>query len=133
MANGFLTLDYGDITKSIARFISGQVKARKKNGIVIGLSGGIDSSVCLLLACRALGNKGIIGLSMPEKDVTSKTDLQNARSLARKLKIRYKEINIKCAKRVLLKQPPRDKLAEGIFQQDLGWPCFIIMQQSIIY
>jgi NH3-dependent NAD+ synthetase len=53
------------------------------------------------LACRALGNKGTIGLSMPEKDVTSKTDLQNARSLAKKLKIKYKEINIERGKRLL--------------------------------
>jgi len=38
---------------------------------------------------------------MPEKDVTSKTDLQNARSLAKKLKIKYKEINIERGKRLL--------------------------------
>jgi len=65
MSDGFLTLDYGNVTEKITSFISGQVKSRKKNGVVIGLSGGIDSSVCTILACRALGNKRIIGLSMP--------------------------------------------------------------------
>ncbi|MDW0169992.1 MAG: NAD(+) synthase, partial [Nitrososphaeraceae archaeon] len=65
------------------------------------------------------GNKGIIGLSMPEKDVTPKTNLQNARSLAKKLKIRYNEINIECGKRILLNKLPRDKLAGGNFSARL--------------
>jgi NAD+ synthase len=119
MSDGFLTLDYGNVIEKITSFISGQVKSRKKSGVVIGLSGGIDSSVCVILACRALGNKGIIGLSMPEKDVTPKTTLQNARSLAKKLKIRYKEINIERGKRILLNRPPRDKLAGGNFSARL--------------
>ncbi|MDW0183092.1 MAG: NAD+ synthase [Nitrososphaeraceae archaeon] len=119
MSDDFLTLDYGKVAKKITNFISSQVKSRKKNGIVIGLSGGIDSSVCVILAYRALGNKGIIGLSMPEKDVTPKTNLQNARSLAKKLKIRYNEINIECGKRILLNKLPRDKLAGGNFSARL--------------
>src|SRR4026208_255364 len=119
MSNGLLTLDYGNVTKKITNFISSEVKSRKKKGVVIGLSGGIDSSVCTILACRALGNKGIFGLSMLEKDVTPKTNLQNARSLAKKLKIRYKEINIECGKRILLNKSPRDKLAGGNFSARL--------------
>ena len=119
MSNGLLTLDYGNVTEKITSFISGQVKSRKKKGVVIGLSGGIDSSVCTILACRALGNKGIIGLSMPEKDLTPKINLQNARSLAKKLKIRYKEINIERGKRILLNKSPRDKLAGGNFSARL--------------
>jgi NAD+ synthase len=119
MSDGFLTLDYGNVTEKITSFISGQVKSRKKNGVVIGLSGGIDSSVCTILACRALGNKRIIGLSMPEKDLTPKINLQNARSLAKKLKIRYKEINIERGKRILLNKSPRDKLAGGNFSARL--------------
>jgi len=102
MSGDFLTLDYTKVAKKITRFISSQVKSRKKTGVVIGLSGGIDSSVCVLLACRALRSDMVIGLSMPEKDVTSKTDLQNARSLAKKLKIKYKEINIERGKRLLI-------------------------------
>ena len=43
MSDDFLTLDYGKVAKNITGFISSQVKLRKKNGIVIGLSGGIDS------------------------------------------------------------------------------------------
>ncbi|NOU18143.1 MAG: NAD(+) synthase [Bacteroidales bacterium] len=40
----------------------------KRNGGVIGISGGIDSSVTLALAVKALGSKNILGLILPEKD-----------------------------------------------------------------
>jgi NAD+ synthase len=39
----------------------------KKRGLVIGLSGGIDSSVCLGLAVRALGKEKVFGIFMPEQ------------------------------------------------------------------
>ncbi|MDW0135693.1 MAG: NAD+ synthase [Nitrososphaeraceae archaeon] len=115
MSDDFLTLDYRKVAKNITRFISNQVKLRKKNGIVVGLSGGIDSSVCLILACRALTSHSIIGLSMPEKHVTPHKDILNVRSLAKKLKIKHKEINIERGKKFLLNYPIKDKLAGGNF------------------
>ena len=115
MSKDFLALDYARVSRTIATFISNQVKLRKKNGVVIGLSGGIDSSVCLLLACRALRNHVIIGLSMPEKRVTSKNDLQNVRSLSKKLRIKYKEISIGYGKKILLNNSPKNRLAGGNF------------------
>jgi NAD+ synthase len=39
----------------------------KKRGVVVGLSGGIDSSVCAALAVRALGKDKVFGLFMPER------------------------------------------------------------------
>ena len=133
MSDDFLTLDYGKVVKKIKRFICSQVKSRKKNGIVIGLSGGIDSSVCVILACRALTSHSIIGLSMPEKHVTPQKDLQNVRSLAKELKIRYKEINIERGKKFLLNSPVKDKLAGGNFSARIRMSLLITMQQPIIY
>lgn len=40
----------------------------RKRGLVLGISGGIDSSVCAALAVRALGSKNVFGLFMPEND-----------------------------------------------------------------
>ena len=37
-------------------------------GGVVGISGGIDSSVILALAARALGPDNILGVMLPEKD-----------------------------------------------------------------
>ena len=40
----------------------------KRNGAVIGISGGIDSSVCLALSVKAFGPEKVLGIMMPEKD-----------------------------------------------------------------
>jgi NAD+ synthase len=40
----------------------------RKRGLVLGLSGGIDSSVCAALAARAIGQKNVFCLYMPEND-----------------------------------------------------------------
>ncbi|HJR84855.1 MAG TPA: hypothetical protein VJ772_05745, partial [Nitrososphaeraceae archaeon] len=57
VSHNFLIKDYRNIIDKITNFISYQVKSRQKKGVVIGLSGGIDSSVCLVLAEKAIGNK----------------------------------------------------------------------------
>jgi NAD+ synthase len=57
------------------------VNGQKRFGAIVGISGGIDSSVCLALAVKALGNEKVIGITMPEKD--SNPDSENlARVLA---------------------------------------------------
>ena len=40
---------------------------KKKRGLVVGLSGGIDSSVAADLAVRALGKERVFGIFMPER------------------------------------------------------------------
>lgn len=59
-----------------------------RNGGVVGISGGIDSSVCLALASRALGPENVVGLIMPEKDSSSESE-DMAIMLAEKFKVRW--------------------------------------------
>ena len=49
------------------------LKQFKKRGIVVALSGGIDSSVVGALCVRALGKNRVLGLLMPEKDSAPET------------------------------------------------------------
>ncbi|HEY7227138.1 MAG TPA: NAD+ synthase [Nitrososphaeraceae archaeon] len=113
MSKDFLDLNYDGIISQITRFISKQVKSRKKKGLVIGLSGGLDSSVCLILATKSVERNNIMGLIMPEKGLTPKKDIDNARDLAKKMKIKYKEIHFERAKKILLKSLPINKLSSG--------------------
>jgi NAD+ synthase len=53
----------------------------RRRGAVIGISGGIDSSVTFALAVKALGAKNVLGVMMPEKD-SSKDSLTFAQTLA---------------------------------------------------
>jgi len=49
------------------------VERLKRRGAVLGLSGGIDSSVCAALCARALGPDRVLGLLMPEVDSAAET------------------------------------------------------------
>jgi len=53
----------------------------KRNGAVVGISGGIDSSVCLALAARAFGPEKVLGVMLPEKDSNPDSEML-ARELA---------------------------------------------------
>jgi NAD+ synthase len=63
-----------------------------KRGIV-GLSGGLDSSVCAALAAGSLGPKRVLGMILPYKDTYSQ-DVKDARAVAEKLGIRTRLIDI---------------------------------------
>jgi NAD+ synthase (glutamine-hydrolysing) len=63
----------------------------KKNGFekaVIGLSGGIDSSLTAVIVCDAVGAQNVIGVSMPGR-YSSEATQSDARTLAQNLKIRF--------------------------------------------
>ena len=68
-----------------------------KNGFkraVLGLSGGLDSTVCAVLLADALGKENVLGVSMPSKltSAESKTDAEN---LANNLGINFLTVPIK--------------------------------------
>ncbi|AGB01412.1 NAD+ synthase [Methanoregula formicica] len=62
-------------------------------GIVIGLSGGIDSAVAAVFCCRAVGPENVLGLLMPSS-VSSPDDLRDAEDLCSRFKIPYEVISI---------------------------------------
>jgi NAD+ synthase len=67
-------------------------KAGFRKGI-LGLSGGLDSSVCASLAVRALGPKNVLGLIMPYGR-SFRADVEDAREAARLLRIRVEVVDI---------------------------------------
>ena len=87
-AAALLRLDAAAETERICAVIRSQVRdSLKRRGAVLGLSGGIDSSVCAALAVRALGAERVIGLFMPEND-SSPDSLRLGQEIADWLKIR---------------------------------------------
>lgn len=68
----------------------------KKNGfkkVVLGLSGGIDSSLAAAIAADALGRENVIGVAMPSP-YTSSESQEDAENLASNFKIKFKSIPI---------------------------------------
>ena len=64
-----LTLDAAAEVERIATALRAQVLKRlRRKGAVLGLSGGVDSSVVAALAVRAFGPGNVLGIFMPEQD-----------------------------------------------------------------
>jgi NAD+ synthase len=57
----------------IADSLRSNLQAFRRKGVVVGLSGGIDSSVTVALCVRALGKERVFGLHMPERDSSEDT------------------------------------------------------------
>jgi NAD+ synthase len=77
-----LRLDAAREAERIGAAIREHVQVRfKKKGVVVALSGGIDSSVVGALAVHALGKERVFGLLMPERDSSPET-LQLSRLIA---------------------------------------------------
>ena len=69
----------------------------KKNNFkkaVIGLSGGLDSSVSAFLVAKAIGPENLTALLMPETGVTTRINYDDALKLAKKLRIKHHTITI---------------------------------------
>ncbi len=60
----------------------------RKRGLVIAISGGVDSAVCAALAANAVGRERVFGLLLPEKD-SSPESLIRGRLLAQQLGLEY--------------------------------------------
>ena len=63
-----LSIDAEHAVTAIERAIVAQVASFRRRGVVVGLSGGIDSSVVTHLLARALGPDRVLALLMPERD-----------------------------------------------------------------
>ena len=83
-----LRLDAAAATQHIAVAIRAQVQRRlRKRGVVLGLSGGVDSSVTAALCAKALGPQNVFGVLMPEKD-SDPESLQLGRLMVEALGVR---------------------------------------------
>lgn len=81
-------------TKSdIVEFIKSKVSEANSDGIAIGLSGGIDSTLVAYLACEAVGPDRVFGIVMPSS-TTPTEDKIHGIQIAQYLGIDYKEIAI---------------------------------------
>ena len=92
------TLEYEpDLERTYKTIVQGIRDYFNKTGFkraVLGLSGGLDSTVCAVLLADAIGAKNVFGVSMPSK-ITSKESKTDAEKLANNLGINFTEAPIK--------------------------------------
>lgn len=102
-----------DIANCIIKFIRMEVSRAQAHGVVLGLSGGIDSSVAASLATKALGNQRVIGLILPDKKISEQKDIDDAIDLSKLLDIQYHIIDITKIKQKYIDLLPVEKIPLG--------------------
>ncbi|WP_226011085.1 NAD+ synthase [Halomicrobium salinisoli] len=92
---GFLDAEELAAARSgITSFVRERVDRAGADGVVVGLSGGVDSTLSAMLAVEALGSDRVVGLSMPCHK-TDRPDSNEARTIAEGLGIEFEEVSLR--------------------------------------
>ncbi|MBP2030566.1 NAD+ synthase [Methanohalophilus levihalophilus] len=97
----------------IVEFIRTKCEEAGCGGVVVGLSGGIDSSLVAYLSAEALGPENVLGIHMPELNVTPAEDVLDATQVAGILGIEFKTIDISEIVESFLNNMPEGNPAES--------------------
>src|SRR4030042_252895 len=81
------------LSHSLENFIKEYMEKLEREGVILGLSGGIDSSVVAALCKRAVGSERTLALIMPEKD-SKEEHVKDALNFAKELGIEARLIDI---------------------------------------
>ena len=95
----------------------------RKNGlskVVVGLSGGIDSSLTACIAADALGKENVVGVVMPSR-YSSEASITDSKELARNMGIELWEIPLEPAHQAYLKmlEPPLDGVESTVVEENI--------------
>jgi len=82
-----------DMISVVTTFIRDSLEQSGKGGVVIGMSGGLDSSLMAKLASDALGPEKVLGVFLPES-TTPDNDAEDAESFAKELGIEFETVPI---------------------------------------
>ena len=88
-----LEMNYSSAEREILSFIRGVVRDAGAKGVVLGLSGGIDSAVVGALCVKALGKERVTVVIMPS-DFTPAADTEDAKALASNWGVKTYVVNI---------------------------------------
>ena len=110
-----LQLDFAAEAQRISRWIVDTLATRlHRRGLVVSISGGIDSSVCAALAVRAIGANKVYGLLLPERD-SSPASTERGRLLAAHLGLPHEVFDIAPALESLGCYRQRDEAIRRVF------------------
>ena len=120
------------VQKKIISWIKKIVKDSKAKGIVVGVSGGIDSAVVATLCRKALGKEKVLALILPCH--SHKDDVVHARLLIRWLGIPHKCAELTKTYSTLLKVLPKgNKLAKANLKPRLRMMTLYFFANSLNY
>ena len=111
-----LKLDSKSEIERICEFIQQELRDMKRDGIVVGLSGGIDSALCAALCVKAIGKDKVFGLILPEKE-SSPVSAEYAAKHAQDLGIETETVDITPTLEAFGTYRKRDDVIRGVFPE----------------
>lgn len=125
-------LNFEKIISEIQIWIKDYVENSHSNGIIIGISGGIDSAVTSALCLNALGKDQVLGLSLPCKSLQE--DNKDVNMLAKEIGLKLIEFDLSEVYEKFLKtmnsQIEGNKVAEGNVKARLRMVSWYYVGQS---
>jgi NAD+ synthase len=102
----------------------------RRRGVVVAMSGGVDSSVCAGIAVRALGPERVFGLLLPERE-SHGDDLQLAQQWAEVLGISHDVVDITAVLEACGAYHARDRAVQSLIPEfGEGWTSKITVEGS---
>lgn len=102
-----------------------------KRGAVVGISGGVDSSVCLALSVKAFGPERVLGITMPESD-SNPESARLARKLARTFGVNYIVEDMTAALAGFNAYRRRDEAMKNVFHEyDATYRAKIVLPSAL--
>ena len=112
-----LKLDSPSVETRIKRFIKDYIKKCGATGVVLGVSGGIDSCTTAALASLSLGGRKVLGITLPEEETYNAIDVQHAKLVAKKFGFKLETIDVSPTLKACFQSLPiydaADKLSKG--------------------
>jgi NAD+ synthase len=87
-------MNFSEVETRITRFIREYVSNSQAKGVVLGLSGGIDSATIAALCCKALGSENVLGLLLPEEETRNQKDIDDAKAVAENFRIKTQIVDM---------------------------------------
>lgn len=126
-----LAIDLEAEAARIADWMRDAVRGMRRRGLVVAMSGGIDSSVCAALAVRAVGAERVFGLLLPERDSSSRSTALG-RQLASHLGIEATEHDIAPALQAIGCYEEQEAAIREVFPvYGAGWKNKIVLQGGL--
>ena len=94
IVNAIINQNYASITDKIEKFIENEIEKNQAKGIILGLSGGIDSAVLAYICKRNLKEK-TLAIIMPDTTITPSIETEDAMKIISLTGIEHKLIDIK--------------------------------------
>lgn len=126
--NNPLQIDEQQVIDNISSTIRDILRNKlHKRGLVVALSGGVDSSVCAALCVEAIGKNKVYGLLLPESD-SSHSSTNLGKKLADELGIQYLIQDISPTLEAIGCYQQRDEAIKKLFPTyDSGWKSKIVI------